>query len=87
MHRRHRSHAVLIAATAALLLAACDDAPPEQAERIRAIKPYFVAEPAGGDVRRYSGTMPVNWSISGCGNWKKTVSRLKMKRRSGNPHE
>lgn len=35
----------------------CDEAPPEQAERIRAIKPYYVVEPAGGDVRRYSGTI------------------------------
>ncbi len=37
-------------------LAACDselEAPPP--ERVRAIKPYHVNEPAGGDVRRYSG--------------------------------
>ena len=26
-------------------------------ERIRAIKPFYVSEPAGGDVRRYSGTI------------------------------
>ncbi len=39
-------------------LAGCDDAaPPETAERIRAIKPYTVTEPAGASVRRYSGTV------------------------------
>lgn len=37
--------------------AACDEEPPERAERVRAIKPYYVVEPAGGDVRRYSGTI------------------------------
>lgn len=40
-----------------LVLAGCGEeaAPPE--ERIRAIKPYYVIEPAGGDVRRFSGTI------------------------------
>lgn len=43
---------------AAIPLAGCDDAaPPETAERIRAIKPYTVTEPAGASVRRYSGTV------------------------------
>lgn len=41
-----------------IILAGCDDpAPPETAERIRAIKPYTVTEPAGASVRRYSGTV------------------------------
>ena len=39
------------------LLAACDEAPVKEVERVRAIKPYYVVEPAGGDVRRYSGTV------------------------------
>ncbi len=39
------------------VLTGCEDEAPETAERIRAIKPYFVVEPAGGDVRRYSGTI------------------------------
>lgn len=43
------------------LLAGCGEEPPgeqgEQGERVRAIKPYYVSEPAGGDVRRYSGTI------------------------------
>lgn len=44
-------------AASAVLLAACDDEPEAAAERIRAIKPYFVVEPTGGAVRRYSGTI------------------------------
>ncbi|MGY8961441.1 MAG: efflux RND transporter periplasmic adaptor subunit [Alphaproteobacteria bacterium] len=45
-------------AAAAISIAACDDeAPIEKTERIRAIKPYYVVEPAGGDIRRYSGTV------------------------------
>lgn len=40
------------------ILAACDDAPEATApERIRAIKAYYVSEPAGGDFRRVSGTI------------------------------
>lgn len=38
-------------------LAACGEAPAEVEERVRAIKPFFVSDPAGGDVRRYSGTI------------------------------
>lgn len=57
MRQPHGSRAILVAVSTALLLTACDDAPPEQAERVRAIKPYYVTEPAGGDVRRYSGTV------------------------------
>ena len=40
-----------------LFLAACEEAPVAKSERVRAIKPYYVVEPAGGDVRRYSGTI------------------------------
>jgi RND family efflux transporter MFP subunit len=40
------------------LLAGCGEEPESKAvERVRTIKPYFVSEPAGGDVRRYSGTI------------------------------
>lgn len=40
------------------ILAACDNEPEATApERIRAIKAYYVSEPAGGDVRRMSGTI------------------------------
>ncbi len=40
------------------VLAGCDSEPErDAAERIRAIKPYYVSEPAGGDVRRYYGTI------------------------------
>ena len=39
----------------ALVMIGCEEQPTEQVERIRAIKPYYVAEPAGGDVRRYTG--------------------------------
>lgn len=48
---------VFMPIAALVWLVGCDDAPPERAERIRAIKPYYVVEPAGGDVRRYSGTV------------------------------
>lgn len=40
-----------------LLLAGCGEEPPQEEERVRAIKPYYVIEPAGGDVRRFSGTI------------------------------
>jgi len=40
-----------------LLLTACDDTTPVVEERVRAIKPYYVVEPASGRVRRYSGTV------------------------------
>ena len=50
--------AATLLTVAAAVLAACDDPPPEPtAERVRAIKPYYVAEPAGGEIRRYSGTI------------------------------
>ncbi len=40
------------------ILGGCEEEPVRSAaERVRAIKPYTVSEPAGGDVRRYSGTI------------------------------
>lgn len=42
---------------AGLFLASCGDSSEPVEERIRAIKPYYVSEPAGGDVRRFSGTI------------------------------
>ena len=40
------------------ILTGCGEEPAaETSERIRAIKPYTVSEPAGGDVGRYSGTI------------------------------
>lgn len=40
------------------LVSACDSEPEKAAqEKVRAIKPYYVSEPAGGDIRRYSGTI------------------------------
>ena len=39
-------------------LTACDGEPDATApERVRSIKPYYVSEPAGGEVRRLSGTI------------------------------
>lgn len=52
-----RLTACVVAIATALGVAGCDEAPPEEVERIRAIKPYYVVEPAGGAVRRYSGTI------------------------------
>ncbi|MCG8463554.1 MAG: efflux RND transporter periplasmic adaptor subunit [Xanthomonadales bacterium] len=40
-----------------LFLNACDETTPVVEERTRAIKPYYVVEPASGRVRRYSGTV------------------------------
>lgn len=54
------------------LVAACDSEPENKAaEKVRAIKPYYVSEPAGGDVRRYSGTIAasdtsaISFAVSG----------------------
>ncbi|MEM9784461.1 MAG: efflux RND transporter periplasmic adaptor subunit [Pseudomonadota bacterium] len=48
----------LLMLTATMALAACDDEDvAETAERVRAIKTYEVTEPAGADIRRYSGTL------------------------------
>ncbi len=57
MRRQTRWQAVLIAMCGVFLLAACEEEPPPKVERVRAIKPYYVVEPAGGDVRGYSGTI------------------------------
>lgn len=54
------------------LLVGCAEEPEtEPVERVRAIKPFFVTEPAGGDVRRYSGsidaaeTSALSFAVSG----------------------
>ena len=48
----------LLAIVITAALTACGEAPSDPTpERVRAIKPYFVAEPAGGEIRRYSGTI------------------------------
>lgn len=52
-----RQMASAAALLTAFLIAGCSEPPPEEVERVRAIKPYYVSEPAGGDVRRYSGTI------------------------------
>jgi len=52
---RHGRSLVLLAA--AVAVAGCEEEPAETAERVRAIKPYYVVEPAGGNVRRYAGTI------------------------------
>ena len=55
----------------ALFVAGCEEPAPDEVERIRAIKPYYVSEPAGGDVRRYSGeitasnTSALSFAVSG----------------------
>lgn len=58
--RTHRRiiRCTFFSAAGALLLAACgNDVAEVQEEPIRAIKPFYVSEPAGGDVRRFSGTV------------------------------
>ena len=56
MERVRRSAWGVVLLTA-VTMAGCDEAPPQKAERVRAIKPYYVVEPAGGDLRHYSGTV------------------------------
>ncbi len=56
MHKNHRV-IPLLAAGYLCLLTSCGDELPQAEERVRAIKPYYVSEPAGGDVRRYAGTV------------------------------
>jgi len=52
-----KSLKTLLPVAGLIWLVGCEEAAPERVERVRAIKPYFVIEPAGGDVRRYSGTV------------------------------
>lgn len=50
--------ALLLGIGSLAALTACDNEPEATAsERIRSIKPYYVSEPAGGEVRRLSGTI------------------------------
>ena len=54
-----------------VLLTSCEEPASKAEERVRAIKPYYVVEPAGGDVRRYSGsvvasnTSALSFAVSG----------------------
>ena len=57
MGSKLRAGALLLVAVGAALAGCEEQAPTQQTERIRAIKPYYVSEPAAGDVRRYSGTI------------------------------
>lgn len=57
MHWKNKWRSLLLVFLAGLLVAACEEEVQQTSERIRAIKPYYVVEPAGGDVRRYSGTI------------------------------
>lgn len=43
--------------SALVVLTACSEEAPPPPERVRAIKPYYVSEPAGGELRRYSGSI------------------------------
>ncbi|WP_417320191.1 efflux RND transporter periplasmic adaptor subunit [Emcibacter sp.] len=44
--------------TAMLFLSACDNEnTPQQGEAVRAIKPFYVSEPVGGDIRQFSGSI------------------------------
>lgn len=57
MFWRINARSAVSATIVLIVLSACNQTEPEQVERIRAIKPYYVSEPAGSDVRRYSGTI------------------------------
>jgi RND family efflux transporter MFP subunit len=54
-----------------LILAGCEEPVEDRAERVRAIKPYYVIESAGGEIRRYSGsvvasdTSALSFAVSG----------------------
>lgn len=53
-----KTQAVFISIVTLLVLGACDEpADAVKEDRIRAIKSYTVSEPAGADIRRYSGTI------------------------------
>ncbi len=55
---------ILPFALTALVLAACDEAPPEVAEQIRAIKTITVTQLATGQERKYSGIVQATDSSS-----------------------
>ena len=55
---------ILPFALASLVLAACDEEPPEVAEQIRAIKTITVTQLATGQERRYSGIVQATDSSS-----------------------
>ncbi|MBL4721262.1 MAG: efflux RND transporter periplasmic adaptor subunit [Alphaproteobacteria bacterium] len=58
MYVFHGVTRVAILTIAAFAIVACsEEAPVEKTERIRAIKPYYVIEPAGGSIRHYSGSI------------------------------
>ena len=57
MNRAHAAVRAAVLAIGALSIVACEEGPKQNVERIRAIKPYYVVEPAGGNVRHYSGTI------------------------------
>lgn len=56
---------------AAVIVTGCEEPPAKKAERVRAIKPFTVSEPANGVVRRYSGkiaaaeTSALSFAVSG----------------------
>lgn len=52
IHRR--LHTLLLSV---FVLTACSEEVPPPLERVRAIKPFYVSEPAGGETRRYSGSI------------------------------
>ena len=54
---RARAARLVPVLAASFLLTACGEEPAPPPERIRAIKPYYVSEPAGGEMRRYSGSI------------------------------
>ena len=62
-----------------ITVAGCEEEVSVNEERIRAIKPYYVSEPAGGAVHRYSGTIAaastssLSFAVSG------TVQKVRVK--------
>jgi RND family efflux transporter MFP subunit len=57
MNGSHVVAKATVFAIVTVLVSACGEEPAQKVERIRAIKPYYVVEPASGDVRHYSGTI------------------------------
>jgi RND family efflux transporter MFP subunit len=56
IHRRSRS-SLLLPLVLPAILAACGEAPPPAVETVRAIRTITVAEPASGNLRRFSGVV------------------------------